>query len=49
MALQTGISILIILGATAYILRYGWRIYKGKSTGCHCEDGACSKETTKPE
>lgn len=35
---------LILLAATAYLLRYAWRTFKGKPTGgCGCAEPKCGK------
>ena len=49
MSAEVTITAIIVLAATAYILRYVWRSARGKATGCGCSDeGGCPKAKTPP-
>lgn len=39
---------LILLAATAYLVRYVWRATHGKPSGCGCGNGDCPKSPPRP-
>ncbi len=49
MDLQTGIVLAIVAAALAYLLRYAWRAWQGKKTGCGCGAAACPAEDSKTQ